>query len=37
MNRSLINNAVIGAKAGFEKTLELNGVGYRAVIKRINT
>ena len=33
MNRSLINNAVIGAKSGFEKTLELFGVGYRAALK----
>ena len=33
MNRSLINNAIIGTSIGFEKTLELNGVGYRAAIK----
>ena len=33
MNRSLINNAIIGSSVGFEKTLELNGVGYRAAIK----
>ena len=33
MNRCLINNAVIGAKEGFEKTLELKGVGYRASLK----
>ena len=33
MNRSLINNAVIGANEGFEKTLELKGVGYRASLK----
>ena len=33
MNRSLINNAVIGAKEGFEKTLELKGVGYRESLK----
>ena len=31
MNRSLINNAVIGSSAGYEKILELVGVGYRAV------
>ena len=30
MNRSLINNAIIGSNIGFEKILELNGVGYRA-------
>ena len=33
MNRSLINNAVIGSVKGFEKTLELVGVGYRAALK----
>ena len=33
MNRSLINNAVIGSSTGYEKTLELIGVGYRASVK----
>ncbi len=33
MNRSLINNAIIGSSTGFEKILELNGVGYRAALK----
>ena len=33
MNRSLINNAVIGSSTGYEKTLELVGVGYRAALK----
>ena len=33
MNRSLINNAIIGASKGYEKTLELVGVGYRAALK----
>ena len=33
MKRSLINNAVIGSSAGFEKILELIGVGYRATVK----
>ena len=33
MNRSLINNAVIGSSKGYEKILELVGVGYRAVLK----
>ena len=28
--RSLINNMVVGVSAGFEKKLELQGVGYRA-------
>ena len=33
MNRSLINNAIIGASRGYEKILELSGVGYRAALK----
>tara|TARA_S200000501_G_scaffold281355_1_gene265384 strand:- start:442 stop:981 length:540 start_codon:yes stop_codon:yes gene_type:complete len=33
MNRSLINNAIIGASKGYEKVLELSGVGYRAMLK----
>ena len=33
MKRSLINNAVIGSSVGYEKTLELVGVGYRAALK----
>ena len=33
MHRSLINNAVIGSSAGYEKILELVGVGYRAALK----
>ena len=33
MNRSLINNAVVGSSTGYEKTLELVGVGYRAALK----
>ena len=33
MNRSLINNAVIGSSSGYKKTLELVGVGYRAALK----
>tara|TARA_B100000965_G_scaffold383965_1_gene383709 strand:+ start:367 stop:906 length:540 start_codon:yes stop_codon:yes gene_type:complete len=33
MNRSLVNNAIIGASKGYEKTLELVGVGYRAALK----
>ena len=31
--RALANNAVIGLTKGFEKKLEINGVGYRAVVK----
>ena len=30
--RSLINNAVIGVSKGWSKTLELNGVGYKASV-----
>ena len=33
MNRSLLNNAIIGASRGYEKILELSGVGFRAAIK----
>ena len=28
--RALVNNMVVGVSAGYEKTLEVNGVGYRA-------
>lgn len=31
--RSLINNAVTGVHSGFEKRLELNGVGYQVQLK----
>ena len=30
LTRTLINNMVIGVTAGYAKTLEINGVGYRA-------
>ena len=33
MNRSLLSNAILGASKGYEKNLELSGVGYRAAIK----
>ena len=33
MNRSLLNNAILGVNSGYEKTLELTGVGYRAALK----
>ena len=33
MNRSLLNNAIIGISVGYSKTLELSGVGYRAALK----
>ena len=31
--RSIINNALIGVTVGYEKILELNGVGFRASLK----
>ena len=31
--RSLINNALIGVSVGYEKILELSGVGFRAILK----
>ena len=33
MNRSLVNNAIIGASLGYSKTLELSGVVFRAALK----
>ena len=36
MTRALINNMVVGVHTGFEKILEVNGVGYRAEIKEKN-
>ena len=33
MNRSLLNNAIVGASKGYEKILELSGVGFRAALK----
>ena len=30
LTRTLINNMIIGVTNGYEKTLEINGVGYRA-------
>jgi len=33
MNRSLVNNAIIGTSTGYSKVLELSGVGYRASLK----
>ena len=31
--RSIINSAIIGVSEGFEKIIELNGVGFRALLK----
>jgi large subunit ribosomal protein L6 len=33
LSRSLVNNMVVGVTEGFERTLELVGVGYRAAMK----
>lgn len=33
LTRALINNMIIGVSQGFAKTLELNGVGYRAQLQ----
>jgi len=36
MTRALINNMVTGVSTGFEKVLEINGVGYRAELSGDN-
>lgn len=36
MTRALINNMVVGVSEGFEKVLEINGVGYRAELEGQN-
>jgi len=36
MTRAIINNMVVGVSNGFEKILEVNGVGYRAEIEGKN-
>jgi large subunit ribosomal protein L6 len=33
MTRSLLNNMVTGVTTGFERVLEINGIGYRAELK----
>ena len=33
MTRSLLNNMVTGVSQGFERVLEINGIGYRAELK----
>jgi large subunit ribosomal protein L6 len=33
MTRALVNNMVVGVSTGFEKVLEVNGVGYRAELQ----
>ena len=32
LTRSLINNMVVGVNEGFERILEINGIGYRATL-----
>jgi len=36
MTRALINNMVTGVSAGFEKVLQIEGVGYRAELNGLN-
>jgi large subunit ribosomal protein L6 len=36
MTRALINNMVVGVSTGFERILEVNGVGYRAELSGKN-
>jgi large subunit ribosomal protein L6 len=36
MTRAIINNMVVGVSSGFERVLEINGVGYRAEINESN-
>jgi large subunit ribosomal protein L6 len=36
MTRALINNMVVGVSTGYEKILEVNGVGYRAEVQGQN-
>src|SRR3970282_286291 len=33
MTRALLNNMILGTTKGFNKTLEIQGVGYRAELK----
>ena len=33
LSRSLLNNIVVGVTAGYEKRLEIHGVGYRVALK----
>ena len=36
MTRALLNNMVVGVNEGFKKTLEIDGVGYRAAKEGTN-
>ena len=33
LHRALLNNKIIGADVGFTKKLEINGLGYKAVVQ----
>ena len=33
LTRSLVNNMIVGVSKGFERALEINGIGYRAEVK----
>ncbi len=33
LSRSLVNNLVVGVSKGFERRLEISGVGYRAAVQ----
>ena len=36
MTRALLNNMIVGVSSGFERVLEVNGVGYRAEVQDKN-
>jgi large subunit ribosomal protein L6 len=36
LSRTLVNNIVVGVSAGYEKRLEIHGVGYRVALKGAN-
>ena len=36
LSRTLVNNIVVGVSAGYEKKLEIHGVGYRVALKGAN-
>jgi large subunit ribosomal protein L6 len=36
LSRTLVNNLVVGVTAGYEKRLEIHGVGYRVALKGSN-
>ncbi len=36
LTRSLVNNLIVGVTSGYEKTLEIVGVGYRVALKGSN-